>query len=236
MDTICGNSKAVVSDLHTEGVRHDQLKLIYNGIDLAHFESVKPRTEVRKALGVVPETLVFVMVANLIPYKGHADLLHALVRVKESMDRPWVLWCVGRDDGIGGSLQDLTQALGLAKNVVFLGSRNDVPDLLCAADVGVLCSHEEGFSNAVLECMAAALPMVVTNVGGNAEAVIDGQHGYVVEPHNPEKLGSALVAVAKNNDRKYMGQLSRMRVKSEFTWDACIKKYEYIYRTQDINE
>lgn len=230
MDTICGNSQAVVNDLQTEGVRPEQLKLIYNGIDLGRFDSVKPRAEVREALGVPPDALVFVMLANLIPYKGHADLLQAFARIQGRLGRSWVCWCVGRDDGIGSSLKGQAQALGIEQHVAFLGARTDVPDLLCAADVGVLCSHEEGFSNAVLEGMAAALPMVVTDVGGNAEAVLDGQTGHVVPARSPDALAEALWRVASDDQRVAMGQRSLARVREAFSWNACVDAYVDLYR------
>jgi glycosyltransferase involved in cell wall biosynthesis len=229
MDIICGNSEAVVRDLKSEGVKYNQLKLIYNGIDLNRFNNVRNRVEMRQSLGVGDEVLVFVVVANLIPYKGHADLIRALVSVRENIDLPWVCWCVGRDDGIEKELCTQAKELGIDKNVIFLGSRNDVPDLLCAADIGVLCSHEEGFSNAVLEGMAASLPMIVTNVGGNAEAIIDGECGYVVEPHSPSQLGKALVRIAVDSNRAKMGVASHARVIKQFSWVACVDAYESIY-------
>lgn len=230
MDLVCGNSLAVMMNLRQEGVREDQLRLIYNGIDLRRFDAVRPAKSVRDELGVGGGTLVFVIVANLIPYKGHSDLIEAFGCIGDYMKQSWVCWCIGRDDGIGEALQAQCEALGLGKMIVFLGSRSDVPDLMSAADIGILCSHEEGFSNAILEGMAASLPMVVTDVGGNSEAVIHGQTGLVVPPCAPKALAEALLKIAHDPNRIVMGQAGRIRVESRFTMQACVDAYEGLYR------
>jgi glycosyltransferase involved in cell wall biosynthesis len=230
MDLVCGNSQAVVADLRDEGIAPSKLRLIYNGIDAEPYEAAFDRDKAREAIGVAPGTVVFVIVANLIPYKGHADLIAAFAGIAPEMSKPWVLLCLGRDDGIGAHLQSQINAAGLRENIRLLGARSDVPDYLRMADIGVLCSHEEGFSNAILEGMAAALPMVVTNVGGNAEAVVDGQTGYVVPAHDVGALGSALLSMAANMERAEMGASGRQRIRSLFSMDACVNGYESLYR------
>jgi glycosyltransferase involved in cell wall biosynthesis len=230
MDLVCGNSVAVMMNLRQEGVREDQLRLIYNGIDLRKFDAFRPAKAVRGELGVADDALVFVIVANLIPYKGHSDLIEAFGIIAADLKRPWVCWCIGRNDGIGEALQAQCDALGLGKVIMFLGSRNDVPDLMSTADIGILCSHEEGFSNAILEGMAASLPMVVTDVGGNSEAVIHGQTGLVVPPCAPKALAEALLKIAHDPNRIVMGQAGRIRVQSRFIMKACVDAYEDLYR------
>tara|TARA_R110002072_G_scaffold728_4_gene5788 strand:+ start:264107 stop:264589 length:483 start_codon:yes stop_codon:yes gene_type:complete len=153
-----------------------------------------------------------------------------LARIKEALPEPWLVLCIGRDDGIGTCLQQEADSLGVGSNIRFLGSRSDVPLFLRLADVSILCSHEEGFSNAVLEGMAAGLPMVVTDVGGNAEAVLDGITGYVVPAHNPECLADALLKVALADDRALMGDRGRVRVAEKFSMSSCIDAYEALYR------
>lgn len=230
MTLVCANSRAVVEELATEGINPERLRLIYNGIEFAPYDTPFDRSAVRTQFGVPDDTLVFVLVANLIPYKGHADLIKALARIKEALPGPWLVLCIGRDDGIGANLQQEADSLGIGSNMRFLGSRTDVPLFLRLADVGVLCSHEEGFSNAVLECMAAGLPMVVTDVGGNAEAVVEGVTGYVVPAHNPECLADALLKVALADDRALMGDRGRERVAENFSMNSCIDAYEALYR------
>jgi glycosyltransferase involved in cell wall biosynthesis len=230
MRAVLGNSKAVLRNLRDEGVGKSQLGLIYNGIDLAPFENLPTKAAARAALGLGESALVLITVANLIPYKGHADLLEALARIAPDLPPGWVLLCVGRDDGIEGRLRKQAKGLGLAGHVRWLGERDDVPRLLGTADIGLLCSHEEGFSNAVLEGMAAGLPMVVTAVGGNNEAVIDGTTGYVVPARAPAALGRAIVDLAAApGKRAAMGEAGRRRVETEFTIPACVTRYETLY-------
>jgi len=230
MDLVVGNSQAVVDDLIGEGIAEDKIRLVYNGVKLELFEQLKPREEVRAGLDLSADTLVFVIVANLIPYKGHADLLDAFERIAAQLPKPWACLCVGRDDGIREALQVKAAKAGIGANLHFLGSRKDVPDILGAADIGILCSHEEGFSNAVLEGMAAGLPMVVTDVGGNAEAVVDGQTGRVVPAHTPDELARALLEIAADPQRKRLGLAGRQRVETVFSMEACLQGYERLYR------
>jgi glycosyltransferase involved in cell wall biosynthesis len=236
MMAILGNSKSVVQQLHEcEGVDARRLGLIYNGLDLARFatgfDRAAIRASARAALGLLPEALVMVMVANLIGYKGHLDLLEALAAASPRLPAAWRLLLVGRDEGIGTQLRARALALAMENNVVFLDSRSDVPEILIASDIGVLCSHQEGFSNAVLEGMAAALPMIVTTVGGNPEAIIDGETGLVVPPHEPPRLGDAIVRLADDADlRARFGDAARARVAAHFSLEQCVANHDALYR------
>lgn len=229
MNIITGNSQAVVEQLHDEGISKVNLRLIYNGIDIGEFQRDEARTDLRKRLGFDDNTLILIMVANLISYKGHADLINACHSIKDKMPENWMVLLAGRDDGIQSDLYNQASALGVAGHFHFLGSRKDVADLLVASDIGVLCSHEEGFSNAVLEGMAASLPMVVTDVGGNAEAVIHGDTGLVVPARHPDKLGEALLTIIENNLGVEMGQRARQRIEKTFDMNACLDGYENMY-------
>ena len=231
MSAILGNSRRVVRELiDEENCREADVGLLYNGVTTERFGDQHVRSEKRRELGLDDGDYVIVTVANLIPYKGHEDLLRGLAIARAELPPAWVLLCVGRDDGIGDKLQALATELGLAAHVRFLGSHAGVPGLLSAADMGVLASHEEGFSNAVLEGMAAGLPMVVTDVGGNAEAVTDGVHGYVVPPRNPHELARALGLIASDTVRaQAMGAAGRRRIEERFSMDACVAAYEIVY-------
>lgn len=161
MHRILGNSRKVIAQLQEEeGVSAQKTHLIYNGITLHRTRTL----DVRADLFIPRESVVLVMVANLIPYKGHADLLAALAGMKT--DHRWDLLLVGNDtSGLQAQLQQQATAGQIANRVHFLGSREDVADILPACDIGLLTSHEEGFSNAVLEGMGSGLAMVVTDVG-----------------------------------------------------------------------
>lgn len=229
MDAVTGNSRAVVKELSAEGVPEIKLRLIYNGIDIA---SGMDRSEARAALSLKDDAPVGVMIANLIPYKGHHDLIEGLALVAKQLPAGWRVLLAGRDEGLRPELEALVAERGIGKNVVFLGERSDVPRLLAAADFGLLTSHEEGFSNVVLEGMAAGLPMIVTDVGGNAEAVLDGETGFVVPPSNPKAIGEAILRLAGDPSLgKSLGEAGRKRVAEHFSMEVCQNAHLELYRT-----
>ena len=223
-----GNSRRVVEDLLSEGVAPEKVTLIYNGINSIGENRFHIRDKMRHHLGLARDDIVLIKVANLFPYKGHQDVLDAL-----SLLPPHVkvrLLVVGRDEGQEGLLKHHAQTLGIQDKIVWLGVRSDVPDLLAASDIGVLGSHQEGFSNAILEKMASGLPMVVTDVGGNGEAVLHEQTGYVVPPHDPKSLARYLTVLIQDSvQRKAMGQAGRARVQEHFSLSSCINAYHSLY-------
>ena len=221
MQALLGNSRAIVRDLLAEGAPAERVALIYNGIDTAE-DAPRVRNESGR--------LTLIIVANLMAYKGHADLLRALAQIAPQLPPDWTLLCAGRDTGMGTMLAALARELKLTEHIQFLGERRDVAQLLASADIGLLVSHEEGFSNAILEGMAAGLPMIVTNVGGNAEAVMHEQTGLVVPPRDPAALGRAILKLASDRPaRLAMGQAARARVQAEFSLDRCVQTYDRLY-------
>lgn len=231
MSRVLANSEAIVEELVAEGVPRERLQMIPNGVDLARFD-VEARTPPLH-LGLSPRgegPLTLAIVANLIPYKGHADLLSALGSVVGRLP-PWRLLIVGRDDGIGARLAEQIVALRLADRVHLLGARPDVPGILARADICISASHEEGSSNAVLEGMAAGLPMVVTSVGGSPEQVVEGETGMIVPPRDPRALGAAILRLASEPElRRRMGEAGRRRVAERFSLEAMLLAYDRLYR------
>jgi glycosyltransferase involved in cell wall biosynthesis len=233
MDALVGNSHAVASDLLAEGAPAERVHVIENGIDLAPFEATAmnsgTRAAARARLGIPEQACVLACVANLFAYKGHADLLAAIAALAPEIRDELHLLCIGRDQGERAVLEETARREGL--QVQFLGERRDVPELLAAADIGVLVSHTEGFSNAVLEYMAAGLPCIVSDVGGNADAVSDGTCGIVVPPQDCTALVAALARLASDAQlREQWGANARMRVEREFSLARCVAAYEGLYR------
>lgn len=230
MNAILGNSKAVAAQLLAEGVASERLGTIYNGVEVLDDEKPEQRIHIRESLKFSSSTLVLVMVANLISYKGHSDLLQGVALASEKLHENWIVLCVGRDDGIGSSLKALAETLQIVEHIRWIGQSDNIPEILLASDVGILCSHEEGFSNTILENMAAGLPMVVSDVGGNREAVIDGVTGFVVATHSPQAIGEAIVKLAQNPAlRQQMGMAGKDRVMNEFALSKCVKEYGQLY-------
>jgi len=231
MTAILANSKASLRELEQEGAPPHGLRLIYNGIDTASLDAAPGRYTARRALGIEDDILVLCVVANLIPYKGHGDLLQALAIAAKSLGN-WRLLCAGRDDGSQANLELEAQHFGIADRIVWLGERSDIPGILAASDIAVLSPvGNEGFSNAILEAMAASLPVVATRIGGNAEAVVDGETGLLVAARDPIALAAAIVALAQDpTKRTAFGRAGRIRVAEHFSLSACCEAYDALYR------
>ncbi len=229
MDVVLANSNAVASQLKNEGVTEDQLRTVYSGIDVDLYAGIE-MSDARRELALPEDAMVFVCVANLIPYKGHRDLLDAFAVADSRLPKNWRLLVVGRDDGIGAQLRDHAQQLGLEKNVLWVGERTDVATILKASDVAVLASHEEGLPKSILEAMAAGLPCIVTDVGGSPEAVLDNVTGKVVAARDIPALSDALVGLANDQPKRAgFGQAAKLRLDQLFRLEACVAEYEKIY-------
>ena len=232
MTSLLANSQSIVDALiRDEAADPSRVGLIYNGVDLEALTAPVDRQSVRRNLGIGDEDYVAIIVANLISYKGHLDLIDAFGKIRDRLPQRWVLLCVGRDDGLGDELTARAGELGIAANIWLLGSCMHVAELLQSSDVGILSSHEEGFSNAVIEGMAAGLPMIVTDVGGNAEAVRDGIDGLVVKARAPDALAHAILALAADPElARAMGQSGALRAREHFSISGCVQRYDALYR------
>ena len=230
MDVILGNSIRVIKQLQEEGISHKNIGLIYNGIENTKLTVRYTQKEARENLKINDSALIFVVVANLIEYKGHDDLLVALGDITDSLPHDWVLICVGRDNGYGAELYERSIRLGIHNHIIWVGQSMDVSVYNAAANIGILPSHEEGFSNSLLECLVSGLPMVVTDVGGNSEAVVDGESGLVIPSKKPKKIAEALLTLVNDIDfRTRIGKEARQRVEQEFSIETCVEKYNCLY-------
>ncbi|MGD9639010.1 MAG: glycosyltransferase [Alphaproteobacteria bacterium] len=230
MAAVSGNSKAVVKQLEEEGAPIDKLNLIYNGVDLDKYDLKQTKSEIRKKIGIDDDCLVLTMIANLFPYKGHADLFQALSLIKDEMPEDWKLLLVGRDEGTEVSLKKYAKENDFLNHIYFMGMREDIPQILKASDIGLSCSHEEGFSNSILEMMASSLALAVTNAGGNAESVEDGTSGFIVPAKEPSKMAEAILKLKDSDLRQKMGKAARERAVKQFSLPKCIDTYEEFYK------
>ncbi len=170
-----------------------QVEVQYNGIDLARFQPADPaalRSATRSALGLTDEDQVVSIVGRLRPEKNHLLLFGAAEALGQEFPRLRVL-VVGEGDE-EPRLQEWVRQHRLEQRVQFLGRREDVPALLAAADLHVLCSNHEGMPNAVLEAMAAGRPVISTDVGGVPEIVRPGIDGLLIRPGDQVALTSAI--------------------------------------------
>jgi glycosyltransferase involved in cell wall biosynthesis len=218
---IVANAEAVrVAAIAREGVPERKIQVIYNGIQLP------AETATRAAPAQTP---VVGIVANLNrPVKRVDVFIEAAARVRQKAP-PAEFWVVG-DGDLRHGLELLARELGIADSVRFLGRRPDVHNLLRRFSVGVLSSDSEGLSNSLIEYMAAALPVVATNVGGNAEVVEDGKTGLLVPPGSPGGVAEAIVSILNDPVRgAAMGDAGRARARERFSLEAMFAKTLALY-------
>jgi glycosyltransferase involved in cell wall biosynthesis len=229
-DHVLVNSKAVEEDvLQREKIDKNKISLIYNGVDIDRFHNQQERESIRNELGISDDSIVVGVVANLIHYKGHKELIESARIVKPEVPHSKFVF-VGRDGGMKAELDEMINRYGLDDTILFTGDRTDVPRLLQAFDIVTLASHEEGFSNVLLEAMANGKPIVATDVGGNPESVKDGETGIIVPPRNPEKLARGLLRLLKDEKlRTSMGEKGFERVQEHFSIERLIKDMEHFY-------
>lgn len=229
MDVILGNSQAIVNQLIVEeNAPKKSVRLIYNGVENVRLNN---RKDFREEFQISRDSFVITVVANLIPYKGHLDLLDAVAMCKINLPENCKLVLAGRDDGFGVKLKERSRELGLEETVLFLGAFKRVSELLNASDMFVLPSHEEGFSNALLEAMISGLPIIATDVGGNSEAIANDENGVIVPPRDPLALSVAITKLVDDRElqMKY-GKAARNKAIADFSIDSCIEKYDKLYQ------
>ena len=231
-DAVMVNSEAVRREVErTERHWEGKFRCVHNGV--APIAPWRPDeiSAFRAREGLPAGGTVAVCVSNFFEYKGHLDIVEADARLAgELPDLTWVL--VGRDAGSLGATRELAGKLGVLDRFRFVGARSDVPDFLRAADLFVHPSRQEGFSNAILEAMAAGLPVVACDVGGNPEAVVDGETGRLVPPRNPEGLAAAIrELLGDEGERIAMGEAGRRRAEERFSLDGMIGEIEGMYES-----
>ncbi len=206
----------------------DKIACLPNGVDLRRFRSLPRKETARRELGLPSDATVIGSVGRHDPVKDYGSLLRAFARIRSQ--RKGVRLLLAGDGPQNAALRNAADALGIAGDVHFLGWSDDIQNILAATDVFVLPSLTEGMSNALLEAMAAGLPCVATEVGGNGELIDQGTTGLLVPPSNPERLGAALERLVSNAAlRQQMGEAGRARVTAQFSLDAMVARYEDLY-------
>ena len=223
--TICVSEAVRRSLVDGHGYPADKTIAILNGVNVSEFGPCETnRAAVRKRLGFSADDIVLVCVARLTPEKGVDILLKAVAKL---VGESGGCKCVVVGDGpLKQQLAGMVVSLGLQKHVLLEGFQADVKPYLQAADIFALTSYNEGLPFAVLEAMACGLPCVVTNVGGNAEAVT-AQEGYVVNSGSANEVAQAISRLLKNRQQRMrMSRSSRTRVMEVFNLDLRMKELE----------
>lgn len=221
---VCVSQPVADFAVRNVGLPAHKIAVIPNGLDLQAFEGLPTRQEARAALGLPAGQPLVGVVARLTPVKRLDVLLQALAALPEAGA---VL--VG-DGPQRAQLEALSRELGLADRVHLAGHQDDVRPWLAALDVFALSSDWEGLPNAVLEAMAAGLPVVATAVGGTPEVVVNGATGLLVPPNNPPTLAQAIAALLRDPELGgRMGKAGRERVAQHFSVEQMVRQTERLY-------
>jgi len=210
----------------------NRLVTIYNGISLGLVNKDYNLAQLRQELGIALNDPIIGNVANLRPPKGHEYLIEAAaILCKQFPNTRFLLIGEGeRKKRLKEKIIRQIAELKLQENVKLLGYRSDVRELLQLMDVFVLASTSEGLPLSVVEAHAASKPIVATNIGGLSEIVEDDKSGFLVEPKNPHILAEKLLTLIRNRTlREEMGNYGEMVVRSKFSIDTMINKYQELY-------
>ena len=228
---VIANCLVVQNQLIREGVNPSKIIQHYNGLDL---ERLKVRAGLRREEALAEFALpadrrYLSIVANLRnPVKDHPMFLRAAARVRALV--PDAGFAIAGEGELMESLRELAGQLGIQEDVFFIGRCDHVADLLFASEIGVLSSKAEGFANAILEYMAAGLPVVATEVGGAREAISEDKTGYAVASGDDKKMAERIIELLNDPQRsRSMGERGRSFVAEKFSCDRHLQNTLELY-------
>jgi len=242
-DRVLVNADSIRDWLVEQGLREERISVIKNGIDLSRFPQVREPSTVRQELGIADSAPIVILLARLDPQKGIDDFIKAVALVAPQHPQARFLivgatlnctdGVISEDTQYPQEMRQLAKSLGVAEQIVFTGHRNDTPDLLGEAAISVLPSLSEGLSNTLIESMAAGLPTIATNVGGNPELVREGVNGMLVPVKSPEHLAQAMGSLlADPGMRKTLGARGRDMVTETHALPSVVAKTQRLYHEQ----
>ncbi|WP_447860128.1 glycosyltransferase family 4 protein [Nitrospira calida] len=208
----------------------ERVSLVRPGIDPRPFSTAlsdAQRTRLRAELGVHGGELVVGTVACLKPQKAPLDFVAVAARV--CCRFPSVRFVLAGDGELREPVEAAVRQAGLQERLRLLGWRRDIPALLQALDVFVLTSHWEGLPRVLLEARASGLPVVATRVGGAAEAIVEGEHGWLCPPGDVEGLAERVCHVLEDAGQRARLRASRDSLPKEFEIREMLRQYEALY-------
>jgi glycosyltransferase involved in cell wall biosynthesis len=236
-DSVLVNADSVKEWLVEDGYDPSKIVVIRNGIDMSGYDGRAPRVHgrpdggTRREFGVPASAPLVAVVGRINPSKGLEYFLQAAARVHQRHpDARFLIVGGGPDVGYRASLENSARTLGLADRVIFAGHRSDLPRIISDVTVSVLSSLSEAMPNAVLESMAAGVPVVATRVGGVPEAVEDGMTGLLVPPADAASLAAAVSRVLENPALALrLGRAGQQAVRTRFSMARMVESTEQLY-------
>jgi len=228
VDRFVAISRGVRDQMVKDGIPESRIRVVHSGIDLARFDGVKPH-DWAKEFAFPPGTRVVLDVAAFGWHKAQENLVRATPRILAAHPGTRVV-LVGEGECMD-AVRAAAVSLGVERDVVFTGFRDDVPALLAGCDCFVMCSVLEGLCTSLLDALAVRRACVGSAVGGIPEVLIDGETGLLVPPGEPEALAAAVVRVLGDGDlARRLGDAGRRHVEREFTIDAMVEGNLAVYR------
>jgi L-malate glycosyltransferase len=222
-DRIVCNSHAAGERLHHAGIAKRSITIIPNGLTPQFFDCALA------ALPSEPEVLRIGMISRMNHQRKNHDLF-LRIAARLSGVFPHLRFVLAGDGPLRPDLENLARQLGIGHRVLFLGDRRDVPAVLAALDMSVLTSSSESLSNVIMESMAAGVPVVAANVGGNSELVHDGKTGLLVASVDEAGFVSALQRLIVQPElRKSLGSCAHELACAEYTCAKARERYQDLY-------
>lgn len=230
-DRIIAISERVKEDLvRLERISPEKIEVISNGVDPVLFENRMTKEEAREKLSLPRSAFVIGTVGRLSVAKGHRYLLDAFRLVLDEENRLDLRLVLIGDGSLRRELERTVSDLGLEKRVSFLGTRRDVPDCLRAFDLFVFPSLWEGQGVALIEAMAAGIPIIATDYEGVREILTDGVEALIVKPRDPEALKKGILRLLQNRGlQTALAEAAARRARTEFSMERLIRKHEELY-------
>jgi len=222
-------SESVKASLVTyEKIPAGKIDIIVNGIEGADFV-VQKDYALASELGLHEDSIVFGAMSRLVEAKNHQTLLRVFSLVLRHF--PTARLVIVGDGEYRGELENMARSLGIDNEVLFTGVRHDIKEMLSVFDVLALVSFYEGTSMSILEAMAAAVPVLASDVSGNTYLVEDGVNGFLVPVDDDELIVERMLELCKDRAlRERMGAAGSVRVAECFSRDSMALKYAEIYR------
>lgn len=230
---VVGNSNAVREKLLTEGTPSEKVTVIYNGLDIERLNSTVSRDEAFSMLGLTVEKssdrrFVTILANMRHEVKDYPMFLRSARAVKDAI--PDAAFLLAGEGELEESLKALAEELGIRESTFFLDRCERVAELLSVSDVCVLSSKAEGFSNSILEYMAAGRPVVATNVGGASEVISEGETGHLVPSGDDALMAMRIIALLRDPESAWrMGEAGKQVIREGFSCEAQLLRTESLY-------
>jgi glycosyltransferase involved in cell wall biosynthesis len=210
-----------------DGFQPEKLRVIHNGVDIAKFTT--ERNDRPRLFPETGEAKLIVLLGNMhSDVKGHPWLISSAPAVIQEF--PSTRFVLVGDGKQRPNFEKQVMDLGLKEKFLFLGPRADVPSILACCDIAVLPSRAEGMPNAVLEYMAAGLPVIVSRVGGNVELVEDGITGLLVPPEDSAALSAALLRLLRDRAMaRRLAQAGHKHTVRNFSFERLVSDVDALY-------